>query len=557
MITDVLDKDARETIGMLLEIPIFSQDPEIQVYNGMAKYNKLVEGTDRIKTALLKYTPRKNDKLVDTTRIVDMSVSGSYSFGQFNFSFTALESGNGVVWYHQDTLELVLAYIKPITVKSYSVTKYYKMDNAYVSGTSGGGAYGGGENYVQALAYAMVYSGALSQVATSQQALEGVINITNETTTGENFTDSVEVHYRLTGDMAQNSTSQQLESTINLNIDIIEGQDEYGISYVQYKVLGDIGQNNTSQQLEGIINFERSIIDAIYEWVSGGTQPTTSQTCAIGADVGNVRCDVIPASCDWVYYGSYESSTDETANAGASCFIESSKVVCSEYTRMVIVGTGYEWVTGGTTPTIGQTCAVASDLNNVKCTESCTWETDGLPYTSLTNDSVNPTGNCADYATKTVCTLSSEYQLTWESTTPQTPTGTSCSILGDAGNVRCDSSCAFVEDEGQFYISATNDTNNPTCDQDVERITCTLNKQTNNWECMVEVGQITYSNCEVCTVNDVYDCQDYVSNTVYSNCQICDDYPIYGEETYYVCDLYYADVEEESYTNCETCTEVE
>lgn len=566
IITDTIDKDARETIAFLIEVPIFSQDPEIQVYNGFAKYNKLVEGTDNIRVAILQYIPRKNDKIVDQTRIIDLGkatvgnvdsglTSGSYSFGKLSFGFTSPSSGQGLVWYHNDTLELVLAYIKPLAPGGHSATKYYIMDSATI--ISGGGFNGGGESFVQSIAYLIVYSGEIEQSSSTMQQLEGIIDISNENTEGLNYFDEVNIKYQIIGDLNQSFNSmQQLDSVIELELDTILGQDEYGINYVQYQTIGTLAQStNMIQQLEGIINFERSLIDAIYQWVSGGTTPTTSQTCAIASDVGNVRCDLVPASCNWVYFSSYESLTDETVNDSASCFVENSKVICSEYTRVVIVGTGYEWVTGGTTPTVGQTCAVASDLNNVKCTESCTWETDGLPYTSLTNDSVNPTGNCADFATKTVCTLSSEYQLTWESTSTQTPTGSSCSILSDAGNVRCDSSCAFVEDAGQFYISTTNDTNNPTCGQDVKRTTCVLNKQTNNWECTVEVGQITYSNCEVCTVNDVYDCQNYVSNTVYSNCQICDDYPIYGNETYYVCDIYYADVEEESYINCETCTE--
>ena len=383
------------------------------------------------------------------------------------------------------------------------------------------------------------------------------INYNIEPILGVDIQTTVPISYTLTPTIdVSDLGSLSVTTVVAYEILPILGDDVTKSAYINYNVspiidISNFGSLNVTTEITYNINPQTFIL----EWVAGGTTPTVGQTCEVLSDVGNVRCDYIPPSCDWNYFGSYESSIDETANDGASCFIESSKVLCTQYERTVVVGTGYEWVTGGTTPTIGQTCAIADDLGNVKCTESCTWETDGLPYTSLTNDSVNPTGNCADYATKTVCTLSSEYQLTWESTTPQTPTGTSCSILGDAGNVRCDSSCAFVEDEGQFYISATNDTNNPTCDQDVERITCTLNKQTNNWECMVEVGQITYSNCEVCTVNDVYDCQDYVSNTVYSNCQICDDYLIFGQEIYYICDIYYSDEEEEQWVNCETCTE--
>ena len=132
---DSIDKDARETIGGLVEIPILSESDSIQVYNGFAKYNKLVEGTDRIATALLKYVPRKNDKLVDTSRIVDMSINSyNFEFGEFDFTVVAPEDGLGVVWYNIDTLELVLAYIGEITSGVNSITKYYRIDEVYYNG---------------------------------------------------------------------------------------------------------------------------------------------------------------------------------------------------------------------------------------------------------------------------------------------------------------------------------------------------------------------------------------------------------------------------------------
>ena len=59
ILSDDIDKDAGEIIHGLVEIPILSENPKIRVYDGFAKWNTLVTGTERIKCAGLLYTPIK------------------------------------------------------------------------------------------------------------------------------------------------------------------------------------------------------------------------------------------------------------------------------------------------------------------------------------------------------------------------------------------------------------------------------------------------------------------------------------------------------------------
>ena len=59
VITDTIDKDAGEILQGLIEIPILSESDNIRVYDGFAKWNRVVEGTGRVRAGLLTYTPIK------------------------------------------------------------------------------------------------------------------------------------------------------------------------------------------------------------------------------------------------------------------------------------------------------------------------------------------------------------------------------------------------------------------------------------------------------------------------------------------------------------------
>jgi hypothetical protein len=139
VITDYIDKDAREQPAFLIEIATMSEDPQMRVFNGFARYNKIVEGDDSIRTGLLLYEPRPNAKLVDLTRVVDMEVNGTYDFGELFMSWTAPQTGVGIVWYDSNTLELVLTYLNNIHIGVGTARKYYKIEES---------KFGGGYNIV-------------------------------------------------------------------------------------------------------------------------------------------------------------------------------------------------------------------------------------------------------------------------------------------------------------------------------------------------------------------------------------------------------------------------
>ena len=67
-----------------------------------------------------------------------------------------------------------------------------------------------------------------------------------------------------------------------------------------------------------------------YQWLSGGTSPSGGTSCTLPNHVGNVRCDLLPATCNWETVGGlYTSSRNESDNVGSSCLIEGTKTECS------------------------------------------------------------------------------------------------------------------------------------------------------------------------------------------------------------------------------------
>ncbi len=141
VISDTIDKDAREIIGGLIEIPILSNDDSVMVYNGMARYNKLVNGSDRIRAAVLTYEPLRTAQKIDLARVYDVtsSLSGTVDFGILELSFTSSYTGIGVAFYNVDTLDLVLVIMNTVTTGSNTITRYYKVED---------GKYGGGYNII-------------------------------------------------------------------------------------------------------------------------------------------------------------------------------------------------------------------------------------------------------------------------------------------------------------------------------------------------------------------------------------------------------------------------
>jgi uncharacterized repeat protein (TIGR02543 family) len=137
IITDTIDKDAGEIIHGLVEIPILSESSKIRVFNGFARWNKIVEGTDRIRACALNYIPIKNASKVDLSRVSDLAISGSTGFGKLDLSFTLSSACKGIAYYNIDTLDFLLAYIDDFTSGAKNITLYYKVKDS---------RYGGGLN---------------------------------------------------------------------------------------------------------------------------------------------------------------------------------------------------------------------------------------------------------------------------------------------------------------------------------------------------------------------------------------------------------------------------
>jgi hypothetical protein len=344
VITDYIDKDAREQPVFLIEIALLSEDPQMRVFNGFARYNKIVEGDDSIATGLLLYEPRPNAKLVDLSRVLDMTVTGTYEFGKMDFSWTASQSGVGIVWYDTNTLELVLAYLNDISSGSGSETKYYKIEES---------KYGGGYNIVFYLTSEFGLNAELSFV----RGKSLTFNLTSELSFDSNITfyRSKDIGFSLDGgfDLSTNLTFVKgkmealgLDSDMSLNSSLsFYRSKDIGIGLTSnFGLQGALTYHRSKNEgfsLSGTFGFGASITFTVYnpnyEWVSGGTPPTTGTTCAGASDVGNVKCEDV---CSFGVTGTFTSlidlsSTKPTCSSGAeyvSCrLLSSGNYLCTEW----------------------------------------------------------------------------------------------------------------------------------------------------------------------------------------------------------------------------------
>ena len=143
VITDTIDKDAGEILQGLIEIPILSESENIRVYDGFAKWNKIVEGTERIRAGLLTYTPIKNATRVNLNLIRDVTPTVTVNDNNVTISYTTTGTHKGIVFYNQDTLEMLLAYVDDLSGSQTLTLPYYIED----------GIAGGGLNIVKVLVF--------------------------------------------------------------------------------------------------------------------------------------------------------------------------------------------------------------------------------------------------------------------------------------------------------------------------------------------------------------------------------------------------------------------
>ena len=110
-----IKKDARERFILSNQLALLSTSKDFIVYNGLAKFNRMVaEKSYIIRLARLDYEPTKDDKVIDFTRSKEVTNDTAVYTSLNFFTFTAELSGH-YAWYEEETKELLLV-VKNATV---------------------------------------------------------------------------------------------------------------------------------------------------------------------------------------------------------------------------------------------------------------------------------------------------------------------------------------------------------------------------------------------------------------------------------------------------------
>ena len=101
-------KDAREQYALSVQTAILSEDVDVQVYNGIGKYNLMSNHVKHdISLAILHYIPNRDDKYIDLGRITSHINNAVVSDTSVKVNLN--QSGIGYAFYHRDTGELILS----------------------------------------------------------------------------------------------------------------------------------------------------------------------------------------------------------------------------------------------------------------------------------------------------------------------------------------------------------------------------------------------------------------------------------------------------------------
>ncbi|MDD4738272.1 MAG: hypothetical protein PHF54_03390 [Candidatus Pacebacteria bacterium] len=114
-----LNKDAREITAIAQEITFLTETSDVIVYSGFARYNALalpITSNHNIKAAVLNYRPGKNSTIVDLNKIISDTVGVTIVGSRIDITTT--QTGQGVVWYEENSLELVMVVFMTTTSKS-------------------------------------------------------------------------------------------------------------------------------------------------------------------------------------------------------------------------------------------------------------------------------------------------------------------------------------------------------------------------------------------------------------------------------------------------------
>ena len=101
-------KDARERFILSNQLALLSTSKDFIVYNGLAKFNRMVaEKSYIIRLARLDYEPTKDDTVIDFTRSKEVTNDTTVNTSLNYFTFTA-DLGGHYAWYEEVTKELLL-----------------------------------------------------------------------------------------------------------------------------------------------------------------------------------------------------------------------------------------------------------------------------------------------------------------------------------------------------------------------------------------------------------------------------------------------------------------
>jgi hypothetical protein len=366
VISDVIDKDGGEVLYGLLEIPILSENEKVRVYDGFARWNELVEGSESISTALLSYVPIKNATKIDLTRSNDVSVTTTVNYNNLNMVFTG--SGQALAFYNVDTLDLLLVYADDLSGSNNITLPYVIEDDEF----------GSGINFVGLIEIVLNIEGSMTLGATSLVNLEANLTINADATEGQDEYEVTEMPLLdIKGSMTLGSTAiVDLQSALSINTDAIEGQDEYEETIFTLAIECNLQLGtSTSMSLNGNIN---TYVDAVEGQDEYGNLIITT------AVVGNL---VLGTSTNMSLYGNIDCLIDIT-----------------DYAQV------YDWgSTSKTTTTVEQDCIDAADLTNVKSYQStsCSFSGSNVYFSSTDDTTSQP--SCSDGAEYTVCTWQEFY----------------------------------------------------------------------------------------------------------------------------------------------------
>ncbi len=118
-----MNKDAREQLALSTQVAMLSNHPNIYIYNGIGKYNRMVNFEEHeIGLAILHYTPNMDDTTIDLGRITPQ-VNNTILENDY-IEVDLISAGEGFAFYHKETKELILAVVRRVNAGKHKI--YYK-----------------------------------------------------------------------------------------------------------------------------------------------------------------------------------------------------------------------------------------------------------------------------------------------------------------------------------------------------------------------------------------------------------------------------------------------